>query len=295
MNIGFNTLCFFGRPLDETISFAAQNGFSSLEVVCSPQNLGKTPLHVDIENFNEEKAQSILEKLRKNSVKISCLSYYSNIFFPVNDNPDYHTNFIKKMIDTAEILNIELVSTYTGYNPYCSMDDNLNMLKEKMEPLLTYAGEKKIKIMLENIPLISGEPYGGSFAYSPEIWDMIFTKIPHSNFGINYDPSHLFWLGVDYLLFLGVFSDRIFHVKAKDAEILVEKLRITGIFGSSWFRYRIPGLGSIDWKKFISGLFDAGYDGVLSINNEDPVWMENPQKIERGLLFGKKFLQNLLI
>ena len=52
----------------------------------------------------------------------------------------------------------------------------------------------------------------------------------------------------------------------------------------------MPGLGEIDWKKFISTLQEYGYDHVLSIEHEDPVWEGSEEKIKTGLKMGLKHL-----
>jgi len=294
MKIGFNTGCFPDRTLDDIMDFAGKNNFSSIEVVCAPKGVDGIH-HIDVEDINDETALHIKEKLGKKGLEISCLSYYSNPFMAPDDNRDYHKNYIFNLIDAAEKLGVDRISTFTGFLPEMTMEENIALLAEAFGPVLSKAARKNIKIMLENTPMMTGRELEGNFAYSPELWDMIFTKIPDENFGLNYDPSHLFWLGVDYMLFLNIFSDRIFHVQAKDAEIIVERLRMTGILGNNWFRYRIPGSGSIDWKKFLSSLYEAGYDDTVSIELEDPIWLDSTEKIEKGLLLGKKFLENYIV
>jgi sugar phosphate isomerase/epimerase len=61
-------------------------------------------------------------------------------------------------------------------------------------------------------------------------------------------------------------------VDAKDTEILYARLWRQGILGSGWWRYRLPGLGSLDWAAIISALREVGYDDILAIENEDPVY-----------------------
>ena len=62
-------------------------------------------------------------------------------------------------------------------------------------------------------------PGGTNLAWSPAIWDEMFTAIPDENFGLNLDPSHLVWLMIDYERAVYDFADRIFHVHAKDLEV----------------------------------------------------------------------------
>ena len=67
------------------------------------------------------------------------------------------------------------------------------------------------------------------------------------------------------------YAPRIYHVDAKDTEILPERLARQGILGSGWWRYRLPGLGALDWTAIIGALDEIGYQGILAIENEDPL------------------------
>lgn len=293
MKIGFNIRCFANRSLEEVFDFAASRGFAGLEVSCGPGGTGI--YHLDAENYSPEMPDEVKKLMEIKQIEISCLSYYANLFLPYNGDKEFHSKYLMKVIDLASLLGVELVSTFTGYRQDLKIEENLELLAVTMKPILAYAQKKNIKIMLENTPLIFGEEFGGNFAHSPEMWDLIFTRIPDANFGLNYDPSHLFWLGIDYMLGLNVFPERIFHIQAKDAEIKLERIRMTGILGNDWFGYRIPGSGSIDWRRLMSGLYETGYDGYVSLELEDPVWLQSIDRIKKGLLLGKKFLDGLIV
>lgn len=293
MKLGFNALCFAGSTFEQVVEFASKNGFSSIELTCTPASYPGVH-HLDIEDITPEKAEKINSYLKEKGVEISCLAHYANPLAGEKERKDF-VDYFTMLIDKAEILSVKNISTFTGFSPANSISKNLDEFSELFTPLLDYAGKSGVNILLENTPLMGGQRYGGNFACSPELWDSIFTKVPHKALGLNYDPSHLFWLGIDYLLFLKVFSERIHHVQAKDSEILIERLRMTGIFGNNWFRYRLPGSGSIDWRRLISALYEAGYDSYLSIELEDPVWLGDENGISRGILLGKKFMENLIV
>ncbi|MDI6785029.1 MAG: sugar phosphate isomerase/epimerase, partial [bacterium] len=122
-----------------------------------------------------------------------------------------------------------------------------------------------------------------------------FELRPEENYGLNLDPSHLYWLGVDYLEATKEFASRIFHTHAKDTEIISKKLCTGSIYGRGWWRYRMPGLGQIDWGQWISILSESGYDGVVSIEHEDPVWEGSEAKVKKGLFIARRHLSNLLV
>lgn len=93
--------------------------------------------------------------------------------------------------------------------------------------------------------------------------------------GINFDPSHLIWQGMDPAMFLYDFADRVYHVHIKDAAVNLNGRN--GILGShitfgdprrGW-NFVSPGHGDVDFDKIIRILNVKGYDGPLSIEWED--------------------------
>ena len=88
-------------------------------------------------------------------------------------------------------------------------------------------------------------PGGNNLAWSPAIWEQMFTTIPDENFGLNLDPSHLVWLMIDRERAVYDFADRIFHVHAKDLEVRREGLYRHGSLssGMGWQVPRLPGSG----------------------------------------------------
>ncbi|WP_243423792.1 hypothetical protein [Gemmiger formicilis] len=90
---------------------------------------------------------------------------------------------------------------------------------------------------------------------------------------------------------------------ANDTEILWDELQRTGILfcpkyvedsSEGWWRYRVPGLGQIDWKKLIDRLREAGFDGTISIEHEDPIWSGSQEKVKEGLVRGLRHIQSCL-
>jgi sugar phosphate isomerase/epimerase len=127
---------------------------------------------------------------------------------------------------------------------------------------------------------------------------------------LNYDPSHLLWLGIDPVgairrLKKQKQADRIQHVQAKDAVIDADGRDRFGIFGralnrenpwdSGWWRYRMPGRGDIDWRGVIDALYEIGYDGTVAVEHEDPIWSGNENRIYSGLEIARRTLQPLLV
>ncbi|MEZ6197437.1 MAG: sugar phosphate isomerase/epimerase [Planctomycetota bacterium] len=100
----------------------------------------------------------------------------------------------------------------------------------------------------------------------------------HPRFGVNFDPSHFGYQGVDYLGFLREFHQRIFHVHVKDVW-WDERPGRAGVFGGHtdfgadgrYWDFRSPGRGNIDFEGIIRILNHIGYRGPLSVEWEDPM------------------------
>jgi sugar phosphate isomerase/epimerase len=96
------------------------------------------------------------------------------------------------------------------------------------------------------------------------------------------------------------FVDKIYDVHLKDTEILWPTLRAGGIRpvnGAQWWRYRIPGTGSMDWREFFNVLENVGYSGAMSIEQEDDLYgaADNPgpdfaEDFKLGFIMAKRYL-----
>lgn len=257
MKIGFLTGPFSNEPLEKVVEWASEAGFDALEVATSPGSKHIDPKVV----LSGNKADQIKSLLKANKICFSSLAYYANPVDPekgreVQDN-------LRMTIEAAAALGVDVVCTMAGF-PY-GEKTKMQVIEEDVAkvfpPLLEYAAKHKMKIAMEN--------WFATLIQNLSHWDKIFEVVPHSNFGLNFDPSHLFWQEIDYLEAVERFGDRIFHTHAKDTEVKKYRLRYVGVHGDRWWRYCIPGYGGINWAEYIAALKAIKYDGVLSIEHED--------------------------
>ena len=308
MKIGFLTACLPNLELEDLVLWASKQGFKTLELAAWPLESDRDyqAKQIDAANFTVDEAKKVNNLFAKHNMEISAMAYYDNNLHPDLENRNYNLNHLKKVIDTASLLDVKLVGTFVGSVPGLSPNENVKEIKKVFNDILKYAADKNVSIMIENCPMENWMKFGlpGNYAYSPELWDALFNELPHENFGLNLDPSHLYWLGIDYIQAAKDYTSKIFHAHAKDTEILAEGEYQYGIFGrqidpipwkSGWWRYRMPGLGEIDWSKFISTLQENGYNSVLSIEHEDPIWEGSEEKIKTGLQFGLKHLSQFVV
>ena len=308
MRIGFLTACLPDIELKKLVSWASQQGFKSLELAAWPfeSNRDYQARQIDAAKFSKDDAKRVNDLFLENQMEISAMAYYDNNLHPDLNKRHYYLNHLKKVIDTASLLNVKLVGTFVGSIPDLSPKENIKEIKKVFTDVLKYASDKNVGVMIENCPMENWMRFGlpGNFAYSPELWDALFNELPFDNFGLNIDPSHLHWLGIDYIQAAKNYASKVFHAHAKDTEILADGINQYGIFGrqiepipwkSGWWRYRMPGLGEIDWQKFISTLQENGYNNVLSIEHEDPIWEGSEEKIKQGLQLGLNHLSQFVV
>jgi len=299
MKLGLFTAAFPEKSLDEIASWSSENGFNAIEIACWPiskadrRYSGVT--HIDVTTLTADKAAEILGLLSKYELPISALGFYPNILDPDKKSQDAAINHLKKVILAAELLDVEVVGTFIGKNQLKNNEENLDVFSKIWPDIVHYAGDHHVKIAIENCPMIFSYdewPGGKNLASTPAIWRRMWDIIPDENFGLNLDPSHLILQMIDYERVIREFSDRIFHVHAKDLMIDWEGIYNHGVFsqGMGWQVPRLPGLGDMKWDKFIAALYAAGYDSVISVEHEDRSFEGDEELVKRGFLIARDAL-----
>jgi sugar phosphate isomerase/epimerase len=300
MKIGFLTVCLGQLSLEEIAGFAKQQGFEALEVACWPRTSTRDffATTIDVVSLTSKEAGRIKKVMNDNGLEISCLTYAENMLHNNVELRQSYARHLTKVIDAAEVLGAGVVSCFVGRNPDITVKENLKEFEKVFSKFVQYARSKKVKVAIENCPMPDWQFEGlvGQIAYSPEIWEKMFQLIPDEHLGLNFDPSHLYWLGIDYNRAVKDFAKRIFHAHAKDAEILPDELYRKGniLAYSGWWRYRMPGQGQINWQSFVSTLRECGYNGVISIEHEDPIWQGSIEKVKEGLSLSRKVLSRVV-
>ena len=300
MKLGFFTAAFPGKSLEEVASWAAENGFETLELACWPvekatrRYAGVTT--VDVTEFDAAQAKEVHAVLNNYGLEISSLGYYPNPLHPDPEHREVVIGHLKKVIQAAELLEVPVVGTFVGRDKDKNVPANFEAFAEIWPPIVKFAAEHQVKIAIENCPMIFSWdewPGGNNLASSPANWKKMWEIIPDDNFGLNLDPSHLILQMIDYERVVIDFSDKIFHVHAKDLEIDREGLFQNGVLsqGMGWQIPRLPGLGDIDWGRFISALYRVGYDKYISIEHEDRAFEKTEELVKRGFLLARDVLR----
>ncbi len=300
MQLGFVSAILPELSLEEVLEQAAEIGYDCVEVMCWP--VGKAErryagvTHINVAALDAERVQDLVEKT---GVSISGLGYYPNPLSPDSGESQTAVAQIRKVIEAAPKLGLTQVNSFIGRDPAMSVDENWPRFLETWKPIIALAEDNGVRIGIENCPMSFSRdewPGGKNLAATPAIWRRMFDDIPSASFGLNYDPSHMTWQMMDYLAPMREFSDKLFHIHAKDARLDREKLNNVGImaFPNEFHTPKLPGMGDVNWGRFFSVLTDVGYDGPVCVEVEDRAYEGTLESRKRALVQSHTYLRNFI-
>ena len=303
MKLGFVTAILPEFTLEEVFATAADIGFDCVEVMCWPH--GKSDrryagvTHLDADADGSETREQVAALTEKYGVTISGLGYYPNPLTPNAAEANQAIEHIKKLIRLTAELGLNRMNSFIGRDWTKSVDDNWNRFLEVWRPIIELAGEVEVRVGIENCPMLFSSdewPGGKNLAVSPTIWQRMFEDLPSKHFGLNYDPSHMIWQQMDYMAPMRDFSDRLFHIHAKDVRLDRHRLDQVGILAhpNEYHVPKLPGMGDVDWGKFFSVLTDVGYDGPVCVEVEDRAYEHSLEARKTSLRQSHTYLRNFV-
>jgi len=282
---------FPDQPLDEVLEYLSSRGVECVELSCGGF-LGSTHLEPEKAMKDDSEIERILELMDEYDMEISAISAHGNPIHPQEEKAESYDNDLRTAIELADRLGVDVVNGFSGC-PGASEDskypnwitfpwppDHTEALEwqweERIIPywkdLSKFADEKDVEIGIEMHPNMS--------VYNPETMIKLRDET-NERIGANFDPSHLYWQGIDVLEAIQELGERdaIKHVHAKDTRIYDHYKRLNGVLDAkplsdiknrAWnFRSVGYGHGESHWKEIVSALRLIGYDDVLSIEHED--------------------------
>jgi sugar phosphate isomerase/epimerase len=205
---------------------------------------------------------------------------------------------MKNTARAAARLGIEVVNGFTGSSIWhllysfppadpADVEAGFQFFAEKWNPILDVFEQEGVRFGLEVHPT--------EIAYDVVTTERALKAVDHRpEFGFNFDPSHLHWQGVDPVVFLKEFSDRIYHVHMKDAAVTLDGR--SGIISShlnfgdprrGW-DFRSLGHGEVDFESIVRTLNQIGYEGPLSVE-----WEDSGMEREHGAAEACRFVRDV--
>lgn len=295
MKIGIFTALFHDRPIEEALDIIAAAGIQAVEL-----GAGAYPgsRHLDdvggVEKLiKDEGARKKLQKLVEDrGLVIDSLSVHGNPLHPDRAIADEHHEAFVNAVLLAEKLGIGVVNGFSGCPGDGPRAKNPNWVTcawpDEYREILDWQWKKKViphwknqnRFLKAHNVKFAIEAHPGFVVYNPET-ALKLRKAAGSQIGVNFDPSHFWWQGIDPIAAARELGEAgaIFHVHAKDLRIDPYNAAVNGnldtksygdVLHRSWV-FRSVGYGHDEawWKDFVSNLLMVGYDDVLSIEHED--------------------------
>jgi len=304
MKLGFVSAILHDLDLNGVLRVASTEGFDCVELMCWP--VGKAErkyagvTHVDVTRLGAGAARDIRKQCSDAGIAVSSLGYYPNALDPNPARARAAVAHLKRVIRAAALLEVGCVTSFIGRDWTRSIEDNWPRFLKTWRPLIRFAEEHDVRLGIENCPMLFTRdewPGGKNLAISPAVWRRMFADIPSRHFGLNYDPSHLVWMRMDWLKPLREFRSRLHHVHAKDVSMSQRQLDDVGILATplEYHEPRIPGFGDIDWGRFLGALQGVGYNGPVCIEVEDERFGKTRAGRLRALVTARQVLAPLCV
>jgi sugar phosphate isomerase/epimerase len=277
-------LCQFS---DSNLEFIKAEGFTSMQ------------LRLDPDRLDDAAISQIKDKIQRSGIYVSAMAVDGNHIDPDPARREHQNTYTVKCIELCGKLGIPAIGGQSGTIRGQRLD-------QQVAEIVRVYTEKYFPACEKNKVRILWEPYAGgpNIATGPVGWEALFKAFKDSPYvGLQFDPSHLVWQFMDPVAAAREFIDKIYDVHLKDTEILWHVLRRTGIQpvnNARWWRFRLPGDGSVDWKGFFSVLAEAGYTGAMNIENEDEFYYPAysgtnfTEQYKRGFRVAHEYLKTLV-
>lgn len=309
MKLGVFTPLLSQMPLEDVLAKLKRLGIDTVELATGnyPGNAHCKLSMLD----NAAELKQFKQKLEDHGVSISALSCHGNSLHPDPAQAKVAQEVSRRTILLAEALGVSVVVDFSG----CPGDSEgakrpnwvtcpwppeyLEVLEWQWSEVVAPYWVERAALAAQHGVRIAIEMHPGFVVYSPETL-LRLRDVAGPLIGCNYDPSHMFWQGIDPIGAIRILGDSIFHVHAKDTQLYPANLVRTGVLDTKpytdernrgWiFRTCGYGHGAEWWKEFVSTLRMFGYDGVLSIEHEDSLLSP-----EEGLTKAVQFLNEVVI
>lgn len=311
MKVGVFSVILGSLPLEQALDYLASLNVQSVEIGAGAY-AGKSHCPVESLLGSERRRREFLGKFTSRGLNISALNCPGNPIHPDKRRARRDDADFRKALQLAPLLGVDTVINFSGCPGGGAGDktpnwvtcpwppDYLEILKYQWDKVVFPYWEKTARFAEKSgIKKIAFEMHPGFVVYNPETLLKLRERVGPV-VGANFDPSHLFWQGIDPCAAVRELAGAIWHVHAKDTVIhewnsvrngVLDTKHYTEELNRSWI-FRTVGYGHSRhfWCNFVSALRMVGYDGTLSVEHEDSL-MTSREGLEKGV----RFLQSIVL
>jgi sugar phosphate isomerase/epimerase len=292
MKIGLFTDGLMHLGFTQALERAAGLGIQAVEI--GTGNFSPAP-HCDLDRLlcDEAARKEFQEAIRSHNLELAALNCSGNPLHPDPEVAGRAIEVTRKTLQLAGMLGLERIvcmsgcpgtpdgGRYPNWVVASWPEDFLELLdwqwRERVVPFWTeMAGAAKA----HGVRQLCFELHPGMCVYNVSSLFRLRSAVGPI-VAANLDPSHFFFQGMDPLAVIRALGDAIGYVHAKDARVEPYNLAVQGALDLQpgkpvrdlvWaYRTLGYGHGADFWADFVSALRSVGYDGVLSIEHEDPL------------------------
>jgi sugar phosphate isomerase/epimerase len=281
MKVAFYTSTLGDLPAHEVIKWAKATGFDGIEIDVNRHLSGP------------ESAGTIIELARSALLEVPSITLFGNLLHSDQAEREKIRSRARAIAQAAIAAKVSTLVLFAGRNEQADEESNYQDIAGFLNEVASFRTDGTFRIALENWPGM----HKNFVATTPQGWEKLFSKVKQPNVGIEFDPSHLLWQGIDPYQAATEFRDRIFLLHGKDTKLFPERVQSVGYCGN-WWEYSLPGRGELNWKQFLSfARTKLGFDGYVSIEHEDRAYAWPDGDVEtrkKGFVYGLSQLREAL-
>ncbi len=310
MELGLFTVLFQNLPFEQALDRAMASGVSAVEIGTGgyPGN-HHCPLEALLQS--SERRQEYVDALTRRHLRLSALSCQYEPLHPDPTVAGVADRLFRQTVELASLLGVPVVNVLSSLPAGAPGDSSPNWVTCPWPPhfltMLDYQWNHvaipywraATRFAADHGVKVACEMHPGMLVYNVETL-LRMREAAGAAFGCNFDPSHLFWNGVDVVAAIRRLGDCIFHVHGKDCYVDPINIDVNGcndpkgydqVLRRSW-TFRTVGYGHDlkTWKDIVSALRMVGYDYVISLEHEDALMSPS-----EGLAKGIALLREALI
>jgi sugar phosphate isomerase/epimerase len=297
VRLGVCTSCFGDVRLPEVLRWAGTAGFSAVDVPAPPVRRPESwhaGSAVAVAGLDGPGRDAFLASLESAGLVAACLACDVSLLDAEPDRADRARDHLARVVEMAGMLGIGLVRLPLLRAGGMTAGDAIAETARRLEPILAAAEAGDVRLAIDTDPHLGRDrpDAPAAAAFCPELWEKLFTHVRSPALGLALDPGPLVWQGIDPVSALTDYAEKVFHLPARDAETMALRRQDCGILrpAGGWWRYRLPGLGEVDWRRFLDRARELGVAGTLAVDHADPTFRTNLDAIKSGLALSRRLL-----